>query len=86
MRTAKSEAEGGVLLEGTELEVTGIADHSRLCVAAGLVERATSKAGCELLTAALRRHGIPDEILTATNQTATAMPISMRRPGTVLSR
>jgi transposase InsO family protein len=57
---------GGVLLEdGTELKiVTGIDDHSRFCVAAGLVTRATSKAVCEVLSAALRRYGIPDEILT----------------------
>jgi integrase-like protein len=57
---------GGVELEdGSELKVvTGIDDHSRFCVAAGLVRRAISKAVCEVLSAALRRHGIPDEILT----------------------
>lgn len=57
---------GGVLLDdGTELKVvTGVDDHSRFCVAAGLVRRATSKAVCDVLLAALRTHGIPDEILT----------------------
>src|SRR5438093_6970918 len=57
---------GGVLLEdGTELKmVTGIDDHSRFCVAAGLLTRAISKAVCEVLAASLARHGIPDEILT----------------------
>jgi transposase InsO family protein len=57
---------GGVLLEDdTELKVvTGIDDHSRFCVAAGLVARATSKAVCEVFAGALRRYGIPDEILT----------------------
>jgi hypothetical protein len=57
---------GGVELDdGTELKVvTGIDDHSRFCVAAGLVTRAISKAVCEVLAASLRRHGIPDEILT----------------------
>ena len=57
---------GGALLEdGTELKVvTGIDDHSRFCVAAGLVRRAISKAVCEVLAAALHRWGIPDEILT----------------------
>jgi len=57
---------GGVLLaDGTELKVvTGVDDHSRFCVAAGLVRRATSKAVCTVLTGALSRHGIPDEILT----------------------
>ena len=57
---------GGVLLEdGTELKVvTGIDDHSRFCVAAGLVRRATSKAVCQVLAASLGRYGVPDEILT----------------------
>jgi transposase InsO family protein len=57
---------GGVELdEGTELKVvTGVDDHSRFCVAAGLVRRATSKAVSEVLAASLARHGIPDEILT----------------------
>jgi transposase InsO family protein len=57
---------GGVLLEeGTELKVvTGIDDHSRFCVVAGLVRRATSKAVCEVFGGALRRYGIPDEVLT----------------------
>jgi hypothetical protein len=44
--------------------VTGIDDHSRFCVAAGLVPRSTSKAVCEVLAASLHRWGIPDEILT----------------------
>src|SRR5207244_7641603 len=57
---------GGVLLDDdTELKVvTGVDDHSRFCVAAGLVRRATSKAVCGVLSAALKRYGIPDEILT----------------------
>jgi transposase InsO family protein len=57
---------GGVELEdGTELKVvTGVDDHSRFCVAAGLVARATSKAVCQVLSASLARYGIPDEILT----------------------
>lgn len=57
---------GGVELhDGTELKVvTGIDDHSRSCVAAGLVRRATSKAVSEVLAASLSRYGIPDEILT----------------------
>jgi transposase InsO family protein len=57
---------GGVDLDdGTELKiVTGVDDHSRFCVAAGLVRRATSKAVCEVLAVSLSRYGIPDEILT----------------------
>jgi transposase InsO family protein len=57
---------GGVLLDdGTELKVvTGVDDHSRFCIAAGLIRRALSKDVCAVLSEALRRHGIPDEILT----------------------
>ena len=57
---------GGVLLQdATELKVvTGVDDHSRFCVAAGLVTRATSKAVCAVLASSLRTYGIPDEILT----------------------
>jgi hypothetical protein len=57
---------GGVfLVDGTKLSViTGIDDHSRFCVCAALVLRATAKPVCEALAEALRRHGIPDQILT----------------------
>jgi transposase InsO family protein len=57
---------GGVLLDdGTDVKVvTGVDDHSRFCVAAGLVTRATSKAVCDVFSASLRRYGIPDEVLT----------------------
>ena len=57
---------GGVELDnGNELKVvTGVDDHSRFCVAAGIVTRATSKAVCQVLAASLHRYGIPDEILT----------------------
>jgi transposase InsO family protein len=57
---------GGVLLDdGTDLKVvTGVDDHSRFCVAAGLVPRATSRAVCEVFKAAMLRYGVPDEVLT----------------------
>lgn len=56
----------GVMLDdGTDLKVvTGVDDHSRFCVAAGLVVRATGKAVCAVFTASLQRYGIPDEVLT----------------------
>ena len=65
---------GGVLVDdGTELKVlTGVDDHSRFCVAAGLMRRATSKAVCEIFLASLRAHGIPDEILTDNGKVFTA--------------
>ncbi len=57
---------GGVrLLDGTQLSlVTGIDDHSRFCVIARLVERATARPVCDALMGALERHGVPDQILT----------------------
>jgi GNAT superfamily N-acetyltransferase len=57
---------GGVALEdGTECKViTGIDDHSRFCVIAKLVVRATARPVCEALLEALERHGVPGQILT----------------------
>ncbi|HSL26532.1 MAG TPA: IS481 family transposase [Acidimicrobiia bacterium] len=57
---------GGVMLEdGTELKaITGIDDHSRYCVIAKLVARATARPVCEALVEALSRHGAPEQILT----------------------
>ena len=57
---------GGVLLDnGSELKiVTGIDDHSRFCVAAGLVTHQTSRAVCEVFKASMLRYGVPDEVLT----------------------
>jgi transposase InsO family protein len=59
---------GGVYLsDGTELKaVTGIDDHSRFCVSAKVVRRATAKPVCDALAEAMRRHGVPDQILTDT--------------------
>jgi transposase InsO family protein len=44
--------------------VTGVDDHSRFCVIAAVVERATGRAVCLALAAALGRYGVPEEILT----------------------
>src|SRR5215468_7798140 len=44
--------------------VTGVDDHSRFCVIAAVTERATSRAVCLALAAALARYGVPEEILT----------------------
>ncbi len=44
--------------------VTGVDDHSRYCVIAKVVERATSRAVCLALAEALMRFGVPEEILT----------------------
>jgi transposase InsO family protein len=57
---------GGIwLIDGRELKaVTGIDDHSRFCVAAGLVERANARSVCWIFTQALARYGTPEELLT----------------------
>jgi transposase InsO family protein len=57
---------GGVLLaDGTECKVlTGIDDHSRFCVCAVVMTRATGRAVCGFFAQALERHGVPEEILT----------------------
>ena len=57
---------GGIgLADGSELKaLTGIDDHSRFCVSAALMPRATARPVCAAFTAALDRHGIPEEILT----------------------
>ena len=53
------------LADGVELKaVSGIDDSSRFGVSATLVRRATAKPVCDALLAALRRHGVPDQILT----------------------
>jgi transposase InsO family protein len=44
--------------------VTGVDDHSRFCVIAAVTERATSRAVCLALAAALAKFGVPEEILT----------------------
>src|SRR5215218_4218689 len=44
--------------------VTGVDDHSRYCVIASVVERATARAVCLALAAALSKYGVPEEILT----------------------
>jgi transposase len=53
------------LAEGRELKVVaGIDDHSRFVVCATVVGRATARPVCAALLAALRRHGVPEQILT----------------------
>ena len=57
---------GGVrLVDGTEAKiVSGVDDHSRFCISALVVERATARPTCDALELAMRRHGVPAEILT----------------------
>ena len=57
---------GGILLQaGQEAKIlTGIDDHSRFVVCAGVMVRATSRAVCRHFAEAMGRHGVPQEILT----------------------
>jgi transposase InsO family protein len=43
--------------------VTGVDDHSRFCVMARVVERATGRAVCLAFSEALERYGAPEEVL-----------------------
>src|SRR3954452_12701244 len=52
--------------------VTGVDDHSRYCVLARVVERATGRAVCLAFTEALQRFGAPEEVLTDNGQQFTA--------------
>ena len=66
---------GWVFLElGTELKiVTGVDDHSRYAVAAGVVERATAARVCQVLIEALRQHGVPDPAASLTAEAGIAV-------------
>jgi hypothetical protein len=57
---------GGVrLVDGSEAKVvTGVDDHSRFCISALIVVRATARPTCEALALAMRRYGVPAQVLT----------------------
>jgi transposase InsO family protein len=53
------------LADGSESKiVTGIDDHSRFCVMAKVVRRATARAVCLAFIEALRVYGVPEEVLS----------------------
>ena len=53
------------LASGRERKViTGIDDHSRYCVIATVVYRATGRAVCAAFVAAMRAYGVPAEVLS----------------------
>ena len=56
---------GMALAGGKEAKIlTGIDDHSRFVVCAGVMSRATSRAVCSHFAEAMRVHGVPQEVLT----------------------
>src|SRR4051794_28983194 len=52
--------------------VTGLDDHSRYCVLARVVERASGRAICLAFAAALGRYGAPEEVLSDNGKQFTA--------------
>jgi transposase InsO family protein len=52
--------------------VTGIDDHSRFCVIAKVIARATARQICDTLVEALGTHGIPEQILTLNGRSSPA--------------
>jgi transposase InsO family protein len=53
------------LTDGTEVKiVTGVDDHSRFCVLAKAVMRATARPVCLAFVEAMRAYGVPEEVLT----------------------
>jgi transposase InsO family protein len=57
---------GGFLLaDGTSAKaLTGIDDHSRFCVSARLMPRERTQLICDGFVAAMRAHGVPQQVLT----------------------
>lgn len=76
---------GGVLLtDGTGCKVlTGIDDHSRFVVCAGVMTKATSRAVCAHFAAAMRISGVPQEILTDNGEVITGAVRANRLRGAV---
>ena len=72
---------GDHLADGTRpLDVTGIDDHSRFCVCAAVVARATAKRVCDALLGAMEAHGVPEAILSDNGKVFTTA-LERPRPG-----
>jgi transposase InsO family protein len=72
------------LTDGTELKlISGIDDHSRFCVIATVVPRATARAVCRAFIAAMTAYGIPDEVLSDNRKQFTGR-FGKPRPAEVL--
>ena len=72
------------LADGSEAKVvTGVDDHSRYCVIAHVVRRATGREVCLAFVQALREYGAPEEVLTDNGKQFTGR-FTRPRPGEVL--
>lgn len=75
---------GGFLLaDGTSAKaLTGIDDHSRFCISARLMPREGTQLVCDGFQAALRAHGVPQQVLTDNGKVFTGK--YSKPPGDVL--
>jgi transposase InsO family protein len=72
------------LAGGRECKViTGVDDHSRYCVIAAVVDRATGRAVCTAFAEAMREYGVPGEVLSDNGQQFTGR-FGKPRPAEVL--
>jgi transposase InsO family protein len=72
------------LADGAECKlISGIDDHSRFCVIAVVVRRATGRAVCRAFVAAMRAYGIPEEVLSDNGKQFTGR-FGKPRPAEVL--
>ncbi len=70
--------------DGRECKIiTGIGDHSRFCVIATVVLRATARAVCTAFVTAMAEYGIPGEVLTDNGKQFTGR-FGKPRPAEVL--
>jgi transposase InsO family protein len=76
---------GVMLKNGRELKVvTGIDDHSRYCVLAKVITRASGRQVCLAFAQALATYGIPDEVLSDNGVQFTSRLISRKTMGEAL--
>jgi transposase len=69
------------LIDGTEVKiVTGVDDHSRFCVIARAVRRATARPVCQAFVEAMAGYGIPEEVLTDIQREGVHRPVPQARP------
>ncbi len=72
------------LADGRECKViTGVDDHSRYCVIATVVARATGRAVCAAFVEAMREYGVPEEVLSDNGKQFTGR-FGKPRPAEVL--
>jgi hypothetical protein len=72
------------LADGSEVKlISGIDDHSRFCVIATVVRRATARAVCRAFITAMMTYGMPDEVLSDNGKQFTGR-FGKPRPAEVL--